>query len=194
MHGRTGRGRTRRCRPWCCSNDPIFVEAARTFAERVIHEGGKDDDARLNAAYRRALSRSPRPEERTVLLGLLGKHRDHYRGHVKEAEELLRVGERPAAKDIEPAELAAWTSVARAISQFARDDHTELIAPSPVASTEGIVHERSQASDRPSLVLYRRYRLYRNGDGFRSHIVSDFIARSIQNVNAACLDHGIRCS
>jgi hypothetical protein len=96
-------------------NDPIFVEGARSFAEKAIKEGGKDDESRLTFAYRRALSRSPRPEEKAVLLGLLAKHRDHYKAHAKEAEELLHVGERPAAKEIEPGELAAWTSVARAI-------------------------------------------------------------------------------
>ena len=96
-------------------NDPIFVEGARAFAERMIRDGGKDDDARLALAYRRALSRSPRPEERAVLIDLLNRHRDHYRAHAKEADELLHVGERPVAKDLDPAELAAWTSVARAI-------------------------------------------------------------------------------
>ncbi len=96
-------------------NDPIFVEAARAFAEKAILEGGKDDESRLAFAYERALSRSPRPEERAILRGLLVKHREHYGSHVKEAEEFLRVGERPPAKDIPAAELAAWTSVARAI-------------------------------------------------------------------------------
>jgi hypothetical protein len=96
-------------------NDPIFVEGARAFAEKAIHEGGKDDESRLAFAYKRALSRSPRPEERAVLLSLLAKHREHYGSHGKEAEEFLRVGERPAAKDIPAGELAAWTSVARAI-------------------------------------------------------------------------------
>jgi hypothetical protein len=96
-------------------NDPIFVEGARAFAETAIREGGKDDEARLIFAYERALSRSPRPDEKTVLLGLLAKHRVHYKAHAKEAEEFLHVGERPPAKDIEPAELAAWTSVTRAI-------------------------------------------------------------------------------
>jgi hypothetical protein len=96
-------------------NDPIFVEGARAFAERAIREGGKDDGTRIEAAYRRALSRSPRPEERAVLLDLLAKHRDHFKAHAKEADEFLRVGERPAAKDIPAVELAAWTSVARAI-------------------------------------------------------------------------------
>ncbi len=96
-------------------NDPIFVEGARAFAETAIHDGGKDDESRLAFAYKRALSRSPRPEERSILLGLLAEHRDHYKAHAKEAEEFLRVGERPAAKDIPAVELAAWTSVARAI-------------------------------------------------------------------------------
>ncbi len=96
-------------------NDPIFVEGARAFAEKAIHEGGNDDESRLVFAYRRALSRLPRSEERAVLLGLIAKHREHYGSHAKEAEEIVRVGERAPAKDIPAVELAAWTSVARAI-------------------------------------------------------------------------------
>jgi hypothetical protein len=96
-------------------NDPIYVEGARAFAERTLKEGGKEDDARLTFAYKWAVSRSPRPAERDVLVALLKKHRDYFRSHAKEAEDLIHVGEHPAPKDVETAELAAWTSVARAV-------------------------------------------------------------------------------
>ena len=96
-------------------NDPIFVEGARAFAERVLNQGGQDDESRLSFALRTALSRAPRPAERKILLTLLAKHRAHFRDHPKEADEFLHVGERPLPRDIAGAELAAWTSVARAI-------------------------------------------------------------------------------
>ena len=54
-------------------NDPTYVEAARVFAARMIREGGADPRARLDRAFRLALSRPPRPEEVPVLLSLLGQ-------------------------------------------------------------------------------------------------------------------------
>jgi hypothetical protein len=40
-------------------NDPVYVEAARAFAARVLKEGGADDAARLSYAWRLALARPP---------------------------------------------------------------------------------------------------------------------------------------
>src|SRR5205823_15034317 len=44
-------------------NDPTYVEAARAFAERIIHEGGKGVEERLRWAYACALSRQPNGED-----------------------------------------------------------------------------------------------------------------------------------
>jgi hypothetical protein len=96
-------------------NDPSYVEAARALAERVLHEGRRTVPERLDRAYRLVLSRAIRPAEVQVLTELLEKHLGEYRADRQAAGKLLRVGELPLSKDIEPAELAAWTSVARAI-------------------------------------------------------------------------------
>src|SRR5437773_5087113 len=48
-------------------NDPNFVEAARVFADKILHDGGKTDGDRFTFAYRRALSRPPKPEELKIL-------------------------------------------------------------------------------------------------------------------------------
>ena len=96
-------------------NDPIYVEGARAFAERIVAEGGKDVDSRLVFAFKRAVSREPRAAERRVLTALLDNHRAYFGSHSKEADEFLHVGERPVPKGADAAELAAWTSVARAI-------------------------------------------------------------------------------
>jgi mono/diheme cytochrome c family protein len=96
-------------------NDPIYVEGARAFAERIVSDGGKDVDSRLAFAFQRAVSRDPRVPERDVLKALLAKHRAYFGSHAKEADEFLHVGERPVPKQIDTAELAAWTSVARTI-------------------------------------------------------------------------------
>ena len=96
-------------------NDPSQVEAARALAERVLKEGGTGDDERLTWAWRRVLSRRPTPEERAVLAGLLDKHRCEFTADPESARGLLGVGQRPADPALDPSELAAWTSVARAI-------------------------------------------------------------------------------
>jgi hypothetical protein len=96
-------------------NDPTYVEAARSFAERIVRDGGTDFASRLNYAYRRAMSRDVRGEEAKLLEGLYQRHLASYQAEPKSAEELLHIGERPLAADMNLAELAAWTSVSRVI-------------------------------------------------------------------------------
>lgn len=96
-------------------NDPIYVEAARVLAERTLREGGEGFADRLAFAYRRTLSREPRPEEVEVLGELLEKHLATYRADTASAEKLISVGEAPRGGDLDPAELAAWTSIARTL-------------------------------------------------------------------------------
>lgn len=96
-------------------NDPTYVEAARAFAERILRDGGATPETRIRFAFRAALAREPNPEETRVLLELQGRHASEYAADPAAAAELLSVGDRPAPGDLRPADLASWTSVARAI-------------------------------------------------------------------------------
>jgi hypothetical protein len=96
-------------------NDITYVEAARVFAERIVKDGGATDADKLQWAYGRALSRSPKPAELEVLTQLLAKHREAFGSKSDDAKKLIASGEYAQAKEIDPAELAAWTNVARAI-------------------------------------------------------------------------------
>jgi hypothetical protein len=96
-------------------NDPIYVEAARVFAERIIKQGGATPTDRFHWAYRRALSRAASPEELSVLLALYEKHATEFKADKQAAQKLIATGEAPASKDMDVVELAAWTSVARVI-------------------------------------------------------------------------------
>ncbi len=96
-------------------NDPNFVEAARVLAQKALKEGGASELDRLNWAYRRALSRSPKPEETKVLTDLLALHREEFAKDAEGAKKLLGIGDAALVKDVPTAELAAWTSVARVI-------------------------------------------------------------------------------
>ena len=96
-------------------NDPTFVEAAKAFAVRILKEGGNSDESRVTFAFRRATSRVPDDDERSVLLSLLSESRIEFLGNASSAQKLLATGLTPPPTDIPPPELAAWTTVARAV-------------------------------------------------------------------------------
>jgi hypothetical protein len=96
-------------------NDPNFVESARALAARMIHEGGADASARIKRGFQLALSRPPRGPEVTVLIDLMQHHYDQYRADPSAARALLSAGLEANPPDIDPVELAAWTSVARVL-------------------------------------------------------------------------------
>jgi hypothetical protein len=96
-------------------NDPVYVEAARAFAARVLKEGGADDAAKLTYAWRLALARTPSVTERAVLEKTLAKQRAHFAEEKPAAESLLKVGDFKNPDGASPAELAAWTAVANVI-------------------------------------------------------------------------------
>jgi hypothetical protein len=97
-------------------NDPNSVEAARALASRVLSNQGKaDDNTRIQLAYQLATSRLPDETETVVLQNLLQVSRDYYGKDSVGSDELLSVGMSKAGKDLPKAELAAWTTVTRAI-------------------------------------------------------------------------------
>ncbi len=96
-------------------NDPTYVEAARVLATRAIREAGDAPRQRIEFYFRHALGRTPREEEMGVLLDLAQRHLARYAEDSQAAAAALTSGETPPPEDIEPAELAAWTSVARVV-------------------------------------------------------------------------------
>ncbi len=96
-------------------NDPTFVEAARVLAARMMREGGGTAEDRIVWAYRAAVSRGPEQEIIEPLQGLFNSHLAYYRENADEASKLVSVGYAPQATDLDQAELAAWTNVARTL-------------------------------------------------------------------------------
>ena len=96
-------------------HDPTYVEAARVFAVRILRECHGDENARLAWAWRQALARTPQPGEIATLRALLDKHRGQYQHDRSAAESYLKVGNTPPPADLDAADLAAWTNVARAL-------------------------------------------------------------------------------
>jgi hypothetical protein len=96
-------------------NDPTFVEAARSFAARLLATGPEPDAQRLDQAYERALARIATERERGSLLQFLDQQREHYRQAPEETQKLLRVGNSPAPELKDKSEAAAWTQVCRVL-------------------------------------------------------------------------------
>ena len=96
-------------------NDPIYLEAARVFAERILREGGPRAETRIQFAFDQALSRRASPSEVALLKRIEEQHRRQYEDDPAAAADVLQIGEHKAPHALPQAELAAWTSVARVI-------------------------------------------------------------------------------
>ena len=96
-------------------NDPIFVEAARVFAENILDKGGQTVDAQLAWAFQRSIERKPSEAELKTLRDLHRNAAIHFETDRKGASEFLAIGEAPVPDKMKPADLAAMTTVARVI-------------------------------------------------------------------------------
>lgn len=93
-------------------NDPIYVEAARKLAERVMKSADSKEE-RLAGLFDFVLQRAPSSEEKQVLMELYEKHIAKYHANNQLAKEVGKNGDAPVAEEVDAAELAAWTSLSR---------------------------------------------------------------------------------
>src|SRR5260370_41171395 len=96
-------------------NDPTYVEASRTLAQRMILEAGADSSKRVQFAFRLATGRLATAKEMLILRELAQKELQTYKKDPAAADKLLAVGEAPYDKKVDRSELAAWTTVASVI-------------------------------------------------------------------------------
>ena len=96
-------------------NDPVFVEAARVFAEKILKSSQPSDEDKISFAFHHALTRKPSKEETKVIRELLENQRERYKKDQKAAMDLLKTGMKAYDTSIETSELAAWTSVSRTL-------------------------------------------------------------------------------
>jgi hypothetical protein len=85
-------------------NDVTFLEASRHLAQYAMRNG-------LEAGFRRVLLRDPKPSELEALRDLLSFSRGQFSDRAK-AEAYLRQGESPLDPQLDPVQLAAYTTVA----------------------------------------------------------------------------------
>jgi mono/diheme cytochrome c family protein len=99
-------------------NEPVFLDCGRALALRALTDGGKGDADRLVYAFRRCLSRPPTADESAELLALLTKEREHFARPGAKPRELAATDAAQPPRlpaGAAPANLAAWTVVARVL-------------------------------------------------------------------------------
>lgn len=97
-------------------NDVTFVEAARVWAQNLILSmPDASFRERLDHAFVMSTARPADELRQNLLEDLYQSQLAHFQTHLTSAEELIKAGDYPLAKDIHPAELAAWTIIASTI-------------------------------------------------------------------------------
>lgn len=99
-------------------NEPVFVEAARAMALRVLREGGADDVKRVEYAFLLCTARQPSAEEKEEVLKLLRRHRARIADGWVNAREVA-TGDPSTLPALPPKttpqDAAAWTLVSRVL-------------------------------------------------------------------------------
>jgi hypothetical protein len=85
------------------------------LAQRAILKNGKDPGKRLDFLFRWVIERKPESRERDLLLREEQSILAEFRRDYEAARKFLSVGETKPSPEIDPAELAAWTTVTRTI-------------------------------------------------------------------------------
>jgi hypothetical protein len=93
-------------------NDVQWVEAARALAQRVILEGGRKPEQRIDLMSEILLAHDAPPKMEAVLENSLHQMEKHYSADPKAAHALINAGESKHDAAIPEPELAAWTMVA----------------------------------------------------------------------------------
>jgi len=96
-------------------NDPVYVEAAQALARRIVREGGKDIVGRARYGLELCLCRPARPEQIEPIVSLYTAEYERYRKDQASAVALATEPLGPLEPGMDPAELAAWTTVANVL-------------------------------------------------------------------------------
>jgi len=96
-------------------NDIQFVEAARNFAQRLLHAQPQTVDEKLILGFRMTTARRPTEQELTVLRSLYTTMLAEFQADREGAQALTSMGESPRDNQLDVAEFAAWTIVASSL-------------------------------------------------------------------------------
>jgi hypothetical protein len=96
-------------------NDPVFVEAAQALARRIVIEGGITAEDRARFALTLCLGRRPADDQVRVLIKLYEDEAARYRDDPAAALAMATEPLGPLPEGLDPADVAAWTSVANVL-------------------------------------------------------------------------------
>jgi hypothetical protein len=99
-------------------NEPVFVECAQSLGLKALTEGGQNDEERLTFAFRRCVARKPTADETAELLKLLKKQKERFAKSSTKSLDVATADPKKPPKlpdGVTPADLAAWTLVARVL-------------------------------------------------------------------------------
>jgi hypothetical protein len=96
-------------------NDPVFVEAAQALARRIVREGGTSAQSRLRYGLELCLCRPAKPAQIEPLASLYSAELARYQADHQAAVALATEPLGPLPPETDPAELAAWTTVANVL-------------------------------------------------------------------------------
>ncbi len=94
-------------------NDPVFVEAARVLAERVVAEAQPAE--RIDFLARCVLTRTPTAAEKSVLQRLYQTEIQRFRADRDAAEKIRVQGRALPTAGLDAVEVATWTTLANAV-------------------------------------------------------------------------------
>ena len=89
-------------------NDPVFFEAARALAVRVLREEAGDLSDRIDYAFRLCLARKPRPSEKDYLIDFYHRQREIV---ARESNSVERLFPTRGVEGVDPAEAATWVGL-----------------------------------------------------------------------------------
>ena len=95
-------------------NDPVYIEAAQALARTLAVEGETPAE-KIRAGFRHVLARVPAESETRPLIALYQESRKTYAAAPDRAAALIKNAENSQPANIQPAELAAWTTVANVL-------------------------------------------------------------------------------
>jgi len=92
-----------------------YVEAARVLGESLHRDANGDPAQMVENASLRCLSRHPDAKEQEILVRLYEEQLKHFEANPTEADQLIRIGQKPPDPSISAAKIAAATVLAQAL-------------------------------------------------------------------------------
>lgn len=95
-------------------NDPVILESARVFAERLMQSNSSAEE-KIRAAFRAIVCRMPKQEELKILMRYHAEEKTVFTESPEKAKEFINVGEYPFADTQDTVSLAALMQVVHTI-------------------------------------------------------------------------------